>query len=77
MQIQLCKKSIERLGAGLAPLVSVLRDREHSPIVKDCLDRCQRCDLGFVIASVDGITMAVRTVEQLLADIDALAAEDV
>ncbi|MSP61901.1 MAG: hypothetical protein EXR72_16525 [Myxococcales bacterium] len=76
MQIQLCKKSIERLGAGLAPVLSALRDREHSPVVKDCLDRCQRCDLGFVIATADGTPMSVRSVDQLLLDLDALAAED-
>ncbi len=75
MQIQLCKKSIERLGEGLGALVSELREREHTPVVKDCLDRCQRCDLGLVIANADGIPMSASTVDQLLCDLDTLAGE--
>jgi hypothetical protein len=76
VRIELCKKSIERLSSDLAPLLSALRDREHSPVVKDCLNRCQRCDLGFVMATADGTPMSASTLEQLLADLDALAAED-
>ncbi len=57
-------------------LLAALRDREHSPIVKDCLDRCQRCALGFVIASADGMPLGVTTFEQLLAEVDTLAADE-
>jgi len=77
VQITLCKKSIERLAPGLASVISTLRDREHTPIIKDCLNRCQRCDLGGVIALADGTPLASPTLESFLIDIDALAAEDV
>jgi len=76
VQVELCKKSIQRLTPDLAPLLSALRDREHAPVVKDCLNRCQRCDLGFVIATADGTPMSASTLDQLLDDLDALAAED-
>ena len=75
MQVELCRKSVERSGA-LAPLLSELREREHTPVVKDCLNRCQKCELGFVMATVDGTPLGASSVTALLADIDALAAED-
>jgi hypothetical protein len=76
VQVELCRKSVERLGAPLAPLLSELRDREHTPVVKDCLNRCQKCELGFAIATADGTPLGASSVTALLADIDALAAED-
>ena len=76
MQVELCRKSIERLGAPLTPLLSELRDREHTPVVKDCLNRCQKCELGFAMATVDGTPVGASSVAALLADIDALAAEE-
>jgi hypothetical protein len=76
VQVELCRKSVERLGAPLAELVSELREREHTPVVKDCLNRCQKCELGFVMATVDGTPVGASSVTALLADIDALAAED-
>lgn len=76
MNIQLCKKSIERLPGGSAATLSSLRDREHTPIVKDCLNRCQRCDLGGVIAVADGTPLSAPTLEALLEDLDALAADE-
>jgi hypothetical protein len=76
VEIQLCKKSVERVTPDLAPLLSALREREHTPVMKDCLNRCQRCDLGFVIATADGTPLSVSTIDQLLGDLDALAAED-
>jgi hypothetical protein len=76
VQVELCRKSLERLGAPLGELVSDLREREHTPVVKDCLNRCQRCELGFVMATVDGTPVGASSVRALLADIDALAAED-
>ena len=76
MNIQLCKKSVERLPAGVPGAISALREREHTPIVKDCLNRCQRCDLGGVIAVADGTPLAAPTLEALLDDLDALVAED-
>jgi hypothetical protein len=76
VQIQLCKKSIDRLPAGAAAAISALREREHVPVVKDCLNRCQRCDLGGLIAVADGNPLAAPTLEALLDDLDALAADD-
>ena len=77
MQVELCRKSLERLGAPLAELVSDLREREHTPVVKDCLNRCQKCELGLLMATVDGTPLGASSVTALLADIDALAAEGV
>jgi hypothetical protein len=76
VEIQLCKKSIERLAPGLAALISTLRDREHTPVVKDCLNRCQRCDLGGLLAVADGMPLSAPTFEGFLSDLDALAADD-
>ncbi len=75
MRIELCKKSVERLTTDLDSLLTSLREREHTPLVKDCLNRCQRCDLGFVMATADGTPISASTLDQLLADLDALAAE--
>ena len=72
MQIKLCKKSIDRLGGGTAPLLESLRDRQHSVIVKDCLERCQTCDRGVLIAMADGMPLSARHADKLLQDIDAL-----
>jgi hypothetical protein len=76
VEIHLCKKSIERLSPGLASVISALRDREHTPVVKDCLNRCQRCDLGGVLAVADGMPLSAQTFEAFLSDLDALAADD-
>ena len=77
VQIELCRKSLERLGAPLAPLLSALRERELTPVVKDCLNRCQRCELGFAMATADGTPLGAASVTSLLADIDALTAETI
>ena len=77
MKVELCKKSVERRGAEqAASLLSALRDREHAPVVKDCLNRCQRCELGFLIVNVDGMPIGAANSEELLAELDELAAED-
>jgi hypothetical protein len=76
VQIHLCKKSLDRLTGGPAAVTSVLRDREHSPIVKDCLNRCERCELGGMIAVADGMPMSAPTLDAFLSDLDALAADD-
>ena len=76
MQIHLCKKSLDRLAGGPAAVSSVLRDREHSPVVKDCLSRCERCERGGIIAIADGMPMSAATLEAFLSDLDALAADD-
>jgi hypothetical protein len=76
LQVELCRKSVERSGTPVAELVSALREREQTPVVKDCLNRCQKCELGFVMATVDGTPLGAPSVTALLADIDALAAEE-
>ena len=76
MQVQLCRKSVERLPGALASVLSDLRDREHSPVVKDCLNRCEGCERGNLIAIADGMPMSAPTFEAFLSDLEALAAED-
>ena len=76
VQIQLCKKSVERLPGALPSVLSALRDREHSPVVKDCLNRCEACERGGLIAIADGMTMSAPTFDAFLNDLEALAAED-
>lgn len=73
MIILLCKKGLERLGAGMQPLLSSLREAEHTLVVKDCLDRCQGCDKGLLIASVDGMPVSAGTAAKLLATVAELA----
>ncbi len=73
MQVKLCRKSLERLGAVGAALPAQLDAREHTVVLKDCLDRCQGCQLGLVIATADGTPLSARTVDKFLADLDALA----
>jgi len=76
MNVQLCKKSIERVAGGAAAAIVALREREHTPLVRDCLNRCQRCDAGGLVAVVDGMPLHSPTLEALLDDLDALGAED-
>jgi hypothetical protein len=76
MNVQLCKKSIERLPGGLAAAVAVLRERQHTPVVRDCLNRCQRCDAGGLVATAEGMPLGAATLEALLEDLDALGAEE-
>jgi hypothetical protein len=77
MQVHLCKKALERAPGGAAAIVSALREREHVPLVKDCLNRCEPCERGEAIAVVDGAPLRAASYETLLLDLDALAAEDV
>jgi len=76
VQIHLCKKSLERLEGGAASVTSLLRDREHSPIVRDCLNRCETCDRGGMIAIADGMPMSAATLDAFLTDLDTLAADE-
>ena len=70
-------QEVRRPIAGRAPFrASVLRDREHSPVVKDCLNRCEGCELGGLIAIADGMPMSAPTFDAFLSDLDALAADD-
>jgi hypothetical protein len=71
--IQLCKKGLDRLGAEARPLLSSLREQEHSVVIKDCLDRCIGCDKGLIIASVDGMPVSAASPAKLLATVAELA----
>jgi len=74
VQILLCRKSIDRLGPDGAGRLTSWRDRGDTPGVKDVLDRCQRCQLGLLIATVGGMPLGTRTTSQLLIEVDAIAA---
>jgi hypothetical protein len=72
MRILLCKKSLVRADV-LVSLPDALRAREHTPITPDCLQRCQKCDQGLLIAVADGAPLSAATAEELLAAVDELA----
>jgi uncharacterized protein YuzB (UPF0349 family) len=77
VKIELCKKSVERRGPeAAAAFLATLRDREHVPVVRDCLTRCQRCEQGFLIANVDGMPTGAATPDELLDALEQLAAEE-
>jgi hypothetical protein len=71
--VQFCKKSIERLGAEMKPMLSALRDQEHTVTIKDCLDRCQACDKNLIIANGDGMPISAVDPAKILATVAALA----
>jgi hypothetical protein len=71
--IQFCKKSIERLGAEMKPMLATLRDQEHTVTIKDCLDRCQACDKQLIIATADGTPISAVNPAKILATVAALA----
>jgi uncharacterized protein YuzB (UPF0349 family) len=75
MQVKLCKKSLARLGGGRAALLEALEEREHTVLLQECLNRCQACDLGVLIALADGVALSAKAPEKLLADLDELAAD--
>jgi hypothetical protein len=76
MKVQLCKKGIERLGPGMESLLDALREREHTPVVRECLSRCQECNAGQLLAIADGMPLGAANAERLLADLDELSADD-
>lgn len=73
MQIQLCRKSLDRLGPGTEPLLAGLEQRQHSVLVRDCLNRCNDCRLGRLMATADGIPIEAQDGTQLLSDLDELS----
>lgn len=74
MQIQLCRKSLDRLGPGGEPLLAGLEQRQHTVVVRDCLNRCNDCRLGRLMATADGIPIEAQDGTQLLSDLDELSA---
>lgn len=73
MEIQLCRKSLERLGQGSEPLLEGLRQRQHTPVVRECLNRCNDCRLGQLTATADGIPIAAKDGDHLLSSLDELS----
>jgi hypothetical protein len=73
--VRLCKTGLMRLGSGARVVIDGLREREHSPVVADCLDRCQVCEKALV-ATVDGIPIQAPDAATLLAICDQLAADE-
>jgi hypothetical protein len=73
--LQLCKRSVDRLGAAAGPLVTTLREREHEVQLKDCLGRCIPCQAGQIIAAVDGMPVSAPDATRLLAITTELADE--
>jgi hypothetical protein len=76
MQVKLCKKSLERLGPDGTKLIEQLTERQHGVVIKDCLERCQGCQLGLLIASADGAPMSARSIDKFVADLDELMADE-
>jgi hypothetical protein len=76
MKVEICQKSLDRLGAEQGAFMEALREREHTPVAKDCLNRCQGCQLGLLIVTVDGAPMSKRTPAAFLEELDELAADE-
>ena len=76
MNIRLCRTALQRLGPGAGALIGALREREHIPLVQDCLDRCPVCEKGILVAVADGIPIQAPEPGALLALIDELARDD-
>ena len=72
MMIRLCKTALMRLGPEAGKLLSALREREHTPIVADCLDRCTVCETGRLVATADAIPLATKTADELLAMLEEI-----
>ena len=72
MMIRLCRTALIRLGPDAGKLVTALREREHTPIVADCLDRCTVCETGKLVATADAMPLATKTVDELLAILDEI-----
>lgn len=77
MIVRLCKIALQRLpDAGGTALIEALREREHTPVVKDCLDRCGVCEKGTLVAAVDGMPVGAIDAAALLEQVDTLAADE-
>ena len=76
MQVLICKKSLDRLGAAASSLLEEMRDRYYTPTVKDCLNRCQNSERGLLVVTADGLPMAAHSAEKLLSDLESLADDE-
>jgi hypothetical protein len=57
-------------------MLSSLREQEHSVALKDCLERCQGCDKGFIIATVDGVALSAIDAPAFAEKLAQLAADE-
>jgi hypothetical protein len=73
MQVRLCKSRLMRAGEPARALIAALREREHTPIIADCLDRCTACEAGQWVATADGMPIVAPSLPALLALLDQLA----
>ncbi len=74
MIVKMCKVGLTRLGADAQEtLFDALRERDCSPVAKDCMDRCKVCETGSLVATVDGMPVAARDGAELLTQVEALA----
>ena len=76
MQVHFCQRSLGRLGPGMEPLLGALRDRGHTPVVRECLNCCQDCNLGMLVTRIDGTPMSVADGDKLLGELDELSAAE-
>jgi hypothetical protein len=74
--LQLCKRSVDRLGAAAGPMVATLREQEHEVQLKDCLGRCTPCQAGQLIFTADGMPLMAPDPARLVALTAELAAGD-
>ncbi len=75
LQIHFCRRSLGRLGDGSEPLLSALRTRGHTPVVKECLNCCGDCNRGSLVTLINGTPMSVADGDKLLGELDELAAD--
>ena len=54
---------------------SALGTRDHTLFMQECLNRCQACELGVLVAVADGMALSAKDPATLLADLDELAAD--
>jgi hypothetical protein len=74
--IQLCKRSVERLGLGTNQLVRALRGEDHEVQMKDCLGRCVPCQAGQLVGAVGGMPVTTPDAKQFLAMAAELSANE-
>ncbi len=77
MIIRLCKVGLARLpDHGGAQLLEALREREQTPVPRDCMDRCGVCEKGGLVATIDHAPISVSSAAELLEQLDVLLAEE-
>ena len=59
------------MGVDQSELLDALRERDHTPVVKDCIDRCKACETA-LIATADGMPLSAKDATELMAMVAAL-----